>query len=311
MAYPPIVTLTINPSVDTSTGVDQVTPDQKLRCAAPVHEPGGGGINVSRVIRELGGDTLALWTRGGFTGELLQSLLDDLALPHRPLPIADSNRENFVVSEAGSGRQFRFVMPGPRFSPAEVDACIARVEAAAPVGGCLVLSGSLAPGLPVDFYGRIVARCGARRCRVVIDTSGPALAASLGSGVFLIKPNLRELAELSGRELDDDATIEAAARQLVEAGRSQVVLSSLGAGGALLVTREGALRLHAPTVPIRSRVGAGDSMVAGVTLALARGEDVQQAARLGIAAGSAAVMTPGTQLCRRADVERLYTGMAR
>jgi len=170
----------------------------------------------------------------------------------------------------------------------------------------LVASGRLPPGAPADFYGRIARLAKEQDTRLVVDTSGEALRLALEEGVFLIKPNLREFAELTGRELANETQEERLALELVARRKSEVVVVSLGAAGVLAATAQGAQRLRAPLAPIKSKVGAGDSTVAGMVLALARGRPWREALRFGVAAGAAGVMTPGTELCRREDAERLY-----
>jgi 6-phosphofructokinase 2 len=303
-----IVTVTINPAIDKSTKVGRVEPEHKLRCEDPVLEPGGGGLNVSRAIMNLGGESLALWACGGPMGDLLRQLLDTTGIDHDGLPIQGMTRENFIVTDTGSNRQYRFGMPGPRMTADEAGQFLERLKDHA--AAYVVASGSLPPGVDVDFYGAVTRTATAAGSRVIVDTSGAALRAAVDDDVFLLKPNLRELQQIVDQELESNAAIAKAARGLIAEGHAQVVIVSLGGGGAMLVTREGSECIAAPTVPIRSKIGAGDSMVAGIVLALARGEDVSSAARFGVAAGAAAVMTAGTELCRRDDTERLYTEMA-
>jgi 6-phosphofructokinase 2 len=171
-----------------------------------------------------------------------------------------------------------------------------------------VLSGSLPEGVGDDIYAKLAKQM-PEECRVVVDTKGDVLARSLETPVYLIKPNVRELGQLVGRDIESDEEIVEVSRRLISDGKVQVVVTSLGSGGAMLVTADHTEQLRSPTVKIRSKVGAGDSMVAGIVLGLARGWSVRDAVRLGIAAGAAAVMTEGTELCRRADVERLYEHM--
>jgi 6-phosphofructokinase 2 len=302
-----IVTLTINPTIDTNATVDHVIPERKLRCQPPRHEPGGGGINVSRAIRKLGGDSVAVYPVGGPTGHLLQHLLEQEGLTLRAVPIGDWTRENFVILEEATGQQFHFVMPGPTLQEAEWQQCLNLLSTFSPVPAYIVASGSLPPGVPTDFYAR-VARIG-RKCgaRVIVDTSGDAFRAAVYEGVYLLKPNQYELSDLANCDLTDEAQQEAAAVELVHRGHGEAVVLSLGAAGVLLVTAAGCERLRAPTVPVVSKIGAGDSTVAGIVLSLARGMALRDAVLFGIATGAAAVMTPGTELCRREDVERLYT----
>jgi 6-phosphofructokinase 2 len=305
-----IVTLTINPAVDVSSSVDHVVPERKLRCQPPRREPGGGGINVSRAIRRLGGDSLAIYTRGGPTGSLLQTLLDQEGLTQRAIGVDGTTRESFVVFEEVSGLQYRFNMPGPTLQAAEWQRCLDELTHCEPRPEHIVASGSLPPGVPEDFYARVACIGRQRGGHVIVDTSGPALGAAARAGVYLLKPNLRELDQLTGQRSEDESQREAAVMALIEAGQAEVVVVSLGAAGVLLGSRQGCERLRSPIVPIQSKIGAGDSLVAGIVLSLARGESVRDAVRFGIAAGAAAVMTPGTELCRAADTERLYRQMS-
>ncbi len=301
-----IATLTLNPAVDKNTSVDRVVAEDKLRCAAPSREPGGGGINVSRVVQRLGGAPKALYTAGGPTGAMLEGLLDKEGLDHHPLPVDDWTRENLIVSETSTDRQFRFGMPGPTLTADALQDTLAALRALDPAPDHLVASGSLPPGVPDNAYTAVAEAAHDLGARPILDTSGPALRAARAAGWYLLKPNLRELEQLAGRALDTDPERIGAARDFMERGWCEVVVLSMGAAGALLITPERALHVRSPTVPIESRVGAGDSMVGGLTLALDRGWDLADAVRFGVAAGAAAVMTPGTELCRRDDTERLY-----
>jgi 6-phosphofructokinase 2 len=301
-----IVTLTMNPTIDTNATVDHVVPERKLRCKPPRHEPGGGGINVSRAIQKLGGASLTVYPVGGPTGQLLQHLLEQEGLTLCPLSIADWTRENFVMLEEATGQQFHFVMPGPTLHETEWQQCLDVLSTRIPPPAYIVASGSLPPGVPTDFYAR-VARIGQQRsARVIIDTSGEALRAAIREGVYVLKPNLQELSDLAGRDLLNETQQEEAAEDLVRRAHCEAVVLSLGAAGVLLVSATGCERLRAPTVPVVSKIGAGDSTVAGIVLSLARGMTLRDAVLFGIATGAAAVMTPGTELCRREDTERLY-----
>lgn len=302
----PIVTLTLNPTLDKSSAVRQVVADRKLRCDPPLREPGGGGLNVARVVGELGGEALALYTAGGFPGRMLSELLDATGVRHTPIPIAGETRENLMVVERSTGRQFRFGMPGPVLAAAEWQACLDALDAIEPAPDYIVASGSLPPGVPSDFYARVARHGRERGARVIVDTSGEALRPALEAGVFLVKPNARELDAFFPGERAHDIGLAEAARRVVENGWAEVVVLSLGAAGALLVSDGACRRIPSPAVEIVSKVGAGDSMVAGIVVALSRGEELGAAVSYGVAAGAAAVLTPGTALCRREDVDRLY-----
>jgi 6-phosphofructokinase 2 len=301
-----IATLTMNPSLDLNVPVDRVSPNKKIRAGDPTREPGGGGLNVSVVAGRLGTDTVAVTTSGGPIGDMLVAAAEAEGIACRPVPVSGVTRENPTFSERESDDQYRFVLPGPTLSGDEWSDCLDVVDDLAP--DLLVGSGSLPPGVPDDFYARLARRQKDRSeaCRVIIDTSGAALTAAAEEGVFLMKPNAGELAQLCGHELDDQDFAREADR-LVASGAAEVLVLSLGAGGAYLARAgEAGMHLPVPTVPIKSRIGAGDSMVAGIVTGLARGWDIVEAVRLGLAAGAAAVMTAGTELARAEDVERLY-----
>lgn len=304
-----IVTVTMNPTIDTSTCVAHVAPERKLRCQPPSHDPGGGGVNVSRAIQKLGGTSKALYPVGGPTGQMLQRLLDQEGLDHYPLPIEGWTREDFVVREAASGQQFRFGMPGPTLEASEWQQCLDALSTLDPPPDYIVASGSLPPGVPTDFYERVALWAREINARAIVDTSGDALRSAVRAGVYLLKPNLNELSDLAQQDLTDEAQQEAAATDLVQHGHCEVVVLSLGAAGVLLVSAQGCTRLRAPTVSIQSKIGAGDSTAGGIVMRLAQGTPLLEAVQFGVAAGAAAVMTPGTELCRRDDTERLFARM--
>lgn len=300
-----IATLTVNPAIDKNTSVEHVLAEEKLRCSSPTREPGGGGLNVSRAIRRLGGRSTAFYTAGGPVGQILGDLLREEGIDHHAIQIEEWTRENLIVLEERSGRQFRFGMPGPRVSKPEQQRCLDALGETDDSPQYVVASGSLSEGMPSDFYSRVGAVAKKFGARFILDTSKDALRDGLQEGAYLIKPNLRELQQLAEAELSTEQEQEAAARQLIDQGKCEVVVLSLGAAGVLFVTSDASERLRAPTVPIRSKVGAGDSTVAGIVLGLERGHSLRDAVLLGVAAGAAAVMTPGTELCRRDDTERL------
>lgn len=305
MRTPDILTVTMNPALDVSTSTDKVTDTHKLRCAAAHYHPGGGGINVARVLQRLGSDCLALYPAGGMNGQRLRQLLDQEQVSSHCLAITGETRESFHVHETASGRDFRFVLPGPALNPTEWQACLDVVSTLVPAPSWLVASGSLPPGVPVDFHAQLARLARARGSRVVLDSSGPALAAALLEGVYLIKPSLRELRELTGLPLETDTQRLAAARAIITAGQAQIVALSLGEEGALLVSAEQALRAGAVPVEVASTIGAGDSFVGGLVWALSRQTDLAQAFRYAMGAAAAALLSAGTALCQPADVERL------
>ncbi len=301
---PRIVTLTLNPAIDLASAAPSVRPVHKIRTSGEHVDPGGGGINVARVVHALGGDALAVLVQGGATGRFLTELLDEAGVPYRAVPIAGRTRVSFTVRAEDSGAEYRFVPAGPQVGEAEWRAALAAVDAAE--CGFVVASGSLPPGVPADAYALAARAAAARGRRFVLDTSGPALRATLGAGVDLLKPSLGELESLAGRSLSDPAAQAAEARALVAAGAARMVAVSLGAAGALLATEAGVLRRPALAGPVRSAVGAGDAFLAAMVLALARGAAPAEALDWGLAAGAAAVAGVGTARLHRADVAARY-----
>lgn len=306
----PIVTLTVNPALDISTSTEVVRPENKMRCGPSRVDPGGGGINVSRVIARLGGTSTAIYTVGGPTGQAYRQLLEAEGIFGRAIPIDGPTRENITVDETSTGKQFRFVLQGPHLAEGEWQQCLDATTTAMTAGGYVVPSGSLPPGVPDDLYARIALRARERGVRCIVDASGPALAAALDEGVYLVKPSGRELGELVGSSVMTRDEKTAAARQLVGEGKAQVVALTLGGDGAVLVTREGATHLPAVPIEVRSTVGAGDSFLAAMVLRLAQGHNLFAAFRAGAAAGAATSTTEATELCHRDVVERFEGQLA-
>jgi 6-phosphofructokinase 2 len=300
-----IVTITPNPAVDLSTTVERIVPVAKLRGKSQRRDPGGGGINVARVIRRLGGDARALYPVGGAIGSLLRQLLDQEGIASDTFAIAGETREDFFVHEIDTAKQYRFILPGPKLSESEWRDCLRLIGEIEPFPRFLVASGSLPDGVPDDFYAQVARIARQRGAKFILDTSGPALAAAMAEGVDLIKPNLREMRELSGREPSDAYEWEAAARALVAKGNVEVVALTMGHLGAALVTRSEVWRARPLSITPQSAVGAGDSFLGALTYRLACGSSPADAFRLAVAAGAAALIHPGTELCRVEDVARL------
>lgn len=306
----PIVTLTLNPSIDGAGEAERVQPTHKIRTSGDRYDPGGGGVNVARVIAELGGPALAVYLAGGATGDVLDELMVEHGLPARRVPIAGHTRISLAVLERATGNEYRFVPEGPEISPVEWLACLEVIETLD--FDWLVVSGSRPRGLPDDCFVTLTRRAIDRGAQVVLDSSGPALAATLDAGgLALIKPSLGEFRALTGLALEDPGEVAEAAREVVESGRAAIVAVTLGHEGAVLASREANLIRRPPPVPVRSATGAGDSFVGAMTLALAEQRPVAHAFLFGMAAGSATVMHPGTGLCRRGDAERLHAELVR
>lgn len=301
----PILTLTLNPALDMSTQVTEVVPDRKLRCADPTLDPGGGGLNVSRAIANLGGDSLALVALGGITGERLARLIRSAKVPFLTVGGPGETRQSLTVTEAG-GRQFRFIFPGPSWGHEDQERLFHLLRSAVQPDGIAVISGSQPPGVAPDFPAQLAAALPGMQ--VVLDSSGPALAEAVAHpipGLSLLRMDDHEADELAGRRLLTPTETADFAMKLITRGVAKTVIIARGAEGSILATTGQRLFVKAADVPVKSKVGAGDSFVAGYVLALARGQDVAAALQAGSSAASAAVMTEATQLCRRADAEAL------
>lgn len=309
-AQPAIVTLTMNPAIDESASATRVIPDHKLRCDFNALHPGGGGVNVSRTIRRLGGDSLAIFPSGGPAGALLEQVLSSEGVSQKPIPIRGWTRRNLNVREEATGCQFRFVMSGPTLAEDEWSACLSAIGDVPASPEFIVASGSLPPGVPQDFLARVARLSRETGSRLLIDSSGESLRLALEAGVYLVKPSLREFETFAGEADMTDARIVEHARRWIDSGWCQIVVISLGSEGAVWVDRGSFEHIQAPTVHVRSTVGAGDSMLAGIVLALARGRDISDAVRFGVATASASVMNDGTSLARPSDVDRLLRELA-
>lgn len=306
-----ILTITLNPALDMSTTVDRVRPEDKLRCEVPVVDPGGGGINVARAVGELGGRAMALIAMAGFHGQQLLNELHDEPIVPIAFPTPGETRQSLAVIDRETGEQYRFVMPGPVWTPELAHGALTAIDRAMGDGAWVVLSGSQPPGVPQHFPTNLAAVVEERGGKLVLDTSGKALKALLGVGSarqHVLRLDGAESEELAGRALKSMHDVADFAQELVQRGVAEVVVLALGAEGSLLV--EGENRWHAKTEPVevRSKVGAGDSFVGAFTLAKSRGAAWEEALVQGVAAASSAVMSDATALCVRADVEMLARG---
>ncbi|MFW5882963.1 MAG: 1-phosphofructokinase family hexose kinase [Verrucomicrobiota bacterium] len=302
-----IITLTMNPSLDVSGVAEQVTPEDKIRCQDCSEDAGGGGINVARALDRLGCEATPVFPSGGIFGRRIQELLQEAVVEFEALPIDGKTRVNTSIREQG-GRQFRFTMPGPCLAEHEWQKCLAALEQRAGKDSIFVLSGSLPPQVPSDFYAQATERLHKLGALVILDTCGQPLREAAQASPDWIKPNRRELAELTDTERDGEA-IHEQARELVASGKYRHILLSLGAEGARLFSAETEEHIPSPDVEPKSRTGAGDSMVAGLVAALSQGKSPREAARSAVAAGAAAVMTPGTELLRADDHRDLLNHM--
>jgi len=300
-----IVTLTFCPAIDKSATVPILIPEKKLNCSTPIYEPGGGGINVARAIKRLGGNATAIYLAGGYTGKFFKKLLDKENITGISIKTVNPTRENLVIKEIATQRQYRFGMPGPEISLAEWQHCLKTIEQLTNTE-YLVISGSLPQGAPVNIFSKIAETFFEKKTKLIVDTSGEALRQALESGVFLIKPNLKELAFLVNEETLHIEQVEKASKTLINKYKCEIVITSLGAEGAMLVTNSTSLRIIPPKVSVQSTVGAGDSMLAGIIMGLCNEKTMVESVQYGVACGTAATLNPGTELCHPADVNRLY-----
>lgn len=306
---PDIVTLTMNPALDVTTFAEEVVPTRKLRCEEPFYDAGGGGINVAKVARVLGAPAAAVYPVGGARGRQMHGLLDDDHVDAYVVPIMGDTRECFTAIDRTTGSEYRFVTPGPNLTHDEQERCLAVLAEVARDAKYVVASGSFPPGVAGTFVNRVAATARDAGARFVLDSSGDALT-SIESGVFLVKPSLTELCEWIGRDLPTTEDRIAASRELVERGVAEIVVLSLGPDGAIMVTADDAVEVPALDVEVRSAVGAGDSMVAGLVVGLLQERPLRDALALGIACGTAALLTAGSRVCRRADIDR-FDALAR
>ncbi len=302
-----IVTMTMNPCIDLSGDVERLIPDKKLRCRNFRREPGGGGINVSRAVTLLGGKAAAIYPSGGSAGRFITEYLQDQGVDPIAVETDDWFRDSFAVTETESGNQYRFSMPGTEVPEQVWQKCLERALTMQPSPRYLVASGSLAEGVSHHFYADLAERCRTKSIRMILDTPpGEALDEALEKGIFLIKPNKRELEDLCNARLDNAEEQERACRRLIEKTRCENIALTLGPEGAILTTPKNQMRVPGINVEAASSIGAGDSFVGGMTLALQRGEDIFHAFLYGMAAGTAALKTKGTELCRKDDTEKFY-----
>jgi 6-phosphofructokinase 2 len=299
-----IATLSLNPTIDMMSEADLVVPTHKIRTSNESFEPGGGGVNVARVIHELGGEAMVICPAGGFTGRMLDELLGAIPIPRRIVPISGNTRISVTVFERKTGHEYRFTPNGPTLSADEVAACLEAIRKAD--YSMFVASGSVPMGAPTDILAQIANIVTGKGAKFILDSSGAGLSVTLEkASVTMVKPSMPELEALVGRRLVHKSG-EAAAAVLVRRGRAEIVAVTLGAAGAMVVTKDRTFRIRAPKVEARSAVGAGDAFVGAMALSLSEGKPIDEAIMLATAAGAATALTPVAKVCARHDVMRLH-----
>lgn len=299
-----IISLTVNPAIDKSTHLNGLVPEQKLRCSTPRYDAGGGGINVSKAISRLGGNSLAVFTSGGYTGKMLEDLIEKEAIDSKVIAVETMTRESFIVVDDNTNSQYRFGFTGGALSETECQNILDIIRNLK--ANYLVVSGSLNEGLSNDFYQKIAQIAKENNTKLIVDTSGEPLKNVVKTGAFLIKPNVGELAKLVGVEHLELEQVNHAAKQIIANGGAEIVVVSLGPQGAVMVTKDSYDYVPAPNVVKKSTVGAGDSMVGGIVWALSQKKSNKEVLRWGVACGSAATMNEGTQLFKKEDAYRLF-----
>jgi 6-phosphofructokinase 2 len=306
---PAILTVTLNPTVDFATTAPKVEPGPKLRCTEPEIDPGGGGINVSRAIQLLGGQSTGMVAIGGTTGAQLLELLAVEGVATVAIQGPGETRQSVSVTDESTGLQYRFVMPGPTWKKKDVARALAAIDRAAGDGAFVVLSGSQPPGVAKDFPAILSQHVAGKHARLIVDTSGPALfhlVETPHEALYVLRMDGEEAEELAGRPLPSRRDTADFAEELVKKRVAEIVIVARGADGSVLSSAEGSWHTVSPPVKVVSAVGAGDSFVGAFTLALSRGQAPGDCLRWGVAAAAAAVTTEATRLFTRKDVEAMF-----
>lgn len=298
-----VLTITMNPAIDVNTEADEVQTNQKVRCKKPDYDPGGGGINVARVLKRLGVDVNAFYLAGGVTGNYLEYLLDQEKVAAERMEIAEMTRENTSIIDKKTGEQYRFVMPGASIQHKEWEQAFERIKKEIGQYDIVVGSGSLPPGVPVDFYSRIGKLVLDEGKIYVLDTSGDFLVEGVKNGATFIKPNQEEFEEL--KKQTGTSGNEEMIQKLFALGIENIIHTE-GKNGTKLINKNGTSKFHPPEIEVNSSIGAGDSFVGGLVAGLVEGMDVKKAVCYGISAAASTLKSAGTDLCDLNDVQTIH-----
>jgi 1-phosphofructokinase family hexose kinase len=299
-----LATVTLNPALDKTIYVESLGLDDTNRATDFRLDPGGKGLNVSRVLWELGQSSVLFGFLGGDTGRKLEKFLIDEGLVCDFNWTVGETRENLILQQQGQHLQTKISMPGPTIRVDELHRLKRKIAGRTKDYDWIVFSGSIPPGLGKDVYRELAEEASVRNDRVVLDADGEALRYGLQARPFMIKPNLHELQRMVGRPLATEAAIHAALDEVLEGGLVELVLLSNGPQEVLAATRKERWRARPPQVEVRSTVGAGDSMVAGFLHRHVQGAELSESLRWAVAAGTACVAAQGTELAHYADVLR-------
>jgi len=301
-----IATVTLNPSLDKTVTVEGLVIDETNRWTSFRRDPGGKGINVSRVLHELDYDTIAYGLVGnGIDGATFKQLINQKGVPFDFTTIIGEIRSNFIITNVKTHRQTRIDAPGPKISKDELDNLISKINNITPEPEFLVFAGSVPPGVPDDVYRYLIEDAKIRGIRTVLDSDVDWLKEGIKAKPNVIKPNIYEAEQLLGVKLKDEQALVKALKEFIDQG-IEIAVISRGKEGLVISDGNMILKVIPPSVEVSSTVGAGDSAIAGLTMKLSQGASLEDAARMAAAAGAATAMTPGTALCRKDDVEKLF-----
>lgn len=300
-----IVTLTLSPCIDKSSTVPELIPEKKLKCTEPKLDPGGGGLNVARAIKKLGGEATAIYPSGGYTGKYLNHLVEMEKISTVIIETGQETRENIIVFDISGNKQYRFGFPGTPLTGGDLNKCLHAIETLKG-SGYIVVSGSLPPGVPSSVYKKLSVMASKMNAKLIVDAPGEYLNEVVRAGVYLIKPNIGELAGMVNKERIEFEEIPSIAQNIISKNKCEIIVVSLGQNGAMLFTKDESYSVKAPVVDRLSTVGAGDSMVAGIVYSLSSGVNLYKALQYGVACGTAATLQPGTELCDKEHADALY-----
>lgn len=299
-----IFTVTLNPALDKTAQAPNFKLDAVTRITELRQDPGGKGINVSKVIKQLGGESVAWAVLGGNTGRGIKASLEEMGISCRAFEVEGETRTNLKVVDPVDGTHTDINEPGPVVTDAMLDDMLAQLVAEISEGDIVVLAGSIARGASDDTYEKWVKACREAGAKVFLDADGDKLVAGIKGNPFLIKPNEIELGNMLGRTLDTDEKVAEAARELIAQGLDNVVVS-MGGAGAMFVSADRVVKGGSVKVPVGSTVGAGDSVVAALAFAEEKGMSLEDKVKLSMATGAANVMQSGTQAAPRDLVDSL------
>jgi 1-phosphofructokinase family hexose kinase len=299
-----ILTVTVNPALDYTVRVDALEIGKRAKYRDPSIDPAGKGINVARMVRRLGGETLALGFAAGPTGDLLRQRLDAEGVPHDLIPAAGLTRINVTLLTGPEGSATHLHGAGSPVAPDDLKRLLDRASDHLARARVLVFSGSLPPGVSPEAIAGLIGQAKARRVETIVDAESDMLAAAIRAGADLVKPNGLEAGEFLGREVAGVDAAVAAAREIRARGVATVVITLRG-DGAVAVDGAGAWLARPPKDEVVRAIGAGDSFAAGLALAMSQGWGLPEAMRLAAASGAATARHSGTGLGSRDEVEKI------